>query len=923
MATKEKGRKGKDSKSAKKTEEINEEKKTETPFSEAQESTSEEQTVVEEPPPKEPTPEPVYDEPVLPELIIELYEGEKARGQYDGDGACYFRGGHVYKGQFAEGFMHGRGKYTWSDGVEYEGEFYKNEVTGKGLYRWTDGSAYEGDVLKGLRHGHGTFRWKDNAMSYTGEWVQGHRTGKGRVDYDSEGKSYYEGDLASNVRHGGGVRQYPSGNLYRGMWFNNVRHGQGTMKWIDRNQIYTGQWENGIQHGMGQHIWLLNRVPGSQYPMRNMYDGEFVNGLRHGLGTFHYANGASYSGYWKNNMKHGKGKFMFKNGRVYEGMFEHDHIVEYPEFNIDGATTPDLEGIRTRTPLPSDNVSVHSNESRNTVSPNFQLEIENLLTELPEADREEEASQVLYVVTRHISGLRKIYNYYSQLGYEESPDNTFTMTRMQLWRFLKDCCFHHHDVMLTHMDRFIGSNFHRANYELHNPYERILQRQFVNYLVILAYQIHGERFEDSTPLLAKCLNALITENILRHACNVKGYFFYETRRAVNALVYMDQTYEIFQNLCRPRKYAPKEPVFKMREFLFLLKDLKLINNDLTPQKDLKLINNDLTPQKVLEVLSVDDPAVADGEGCYNLELEMTFLEFFEALIGCAEIFATDAVVKDPTTPRPSTAMTQDPSVYSMPASPSRMTSQAGGAEEGTDSAIQATPHHPGISPIMASETPRAPSSAAGTVKTTGEGSMKGGEGQMSMGNVLTTWSEHVGTDGTSQQNSAREGVEHLQKSASFVSTHTNATEDHQPLMHSVVSMGGQRYTGEEEEVGEGVHQVRMESGGVGAGEGEEEELDEETRHFNFWTHQVHIFFTRKFFTAAEHLIALKKLLESRRIEADLRRLTLPPSSLSAAPAAGGVETAAGGLAVGAGATTGHNTPKIEGADSVASLRVTA
>ena len=39
------------------------------------------------------------------------------------------------------------------------------------------------------------------------------------------------------------------------------------------------------------------------------------------------------------------------------------------------------------------------------------------------------------------------------------------------------------------------ADFHRANYELHNPYERILQRQFVNYLVILSYQIHGERFE--------------------------------------------------------------------------------------------------------------------------------------------------------------------------------------------------------------------------------------------------------------------------------------------------------------------------------------------------------------------------------------------------------------------------------------------
>ena len=65
-------------------------------------------------------------------------------------------------------------------------------------------------------------------------------------------------------------------------------------------------------------------------------------------------------------------------------------------------------------------------------------------------------SQVMYVITRHITSLRKVYNYYSQLGYEESPDNTFTMTRMQFWRFVKDCCFHHNEVMLTEMDRFIG-----------------------------------------------------------------------------------------------------------------------------------------------------------------------------------------------------------------------------------------------------------------------------------------------------------------------------------------------------------------------------------------------------------------------------------------------------------------------------------
>lgn len=840
-----------------------EEKKIETPLSEAVESASEEQVAeaqIPEEPPKVPTPEPVYDEPVLAQLIVERFEGELVKGLYEGEAESYFTGGNVYTGQFSEGFMHGKGKYTWEDGVVYEGDFFKNEITGKGVYRWKDGSTYDGDVVKGKRHGQGVFRWQDSIMSYSGDWVQGVRTGKGRLDYDAEGRSFYDGDWVKNIRHGFGARQYPSGNVYKGMWFSNARHGQGTMKWIDRDQIYTGQWENGIQHGMGQHIWLLHRVPGSQYPMRNMYDGEFVNGLRHGFGSFHYANGASYAGYWKNNMKHGKGKFMFKNGRIYEGMFEQDHIVEYPDFSMDGTATPDISGIRTRTPLPSDNVSVHSNESRNTVSPNFQLEIESLLNEFPEADREEEASQVMYVITRHTSSLRKVYNFYSQLGYEESPDNTFTMTRMQFWRFAKDCCFHHEEVTLTDLDRFIGKNYSRANYQLHNPYERILQRQFVNYLVVLAYRIYGENHSEevSSPLLAKCLASLITENILRNACNVKGYFYYETRRAVNALVYMDQTYEIFQALCKARKNEPKEPVFKMREFLFLLKDLKLINND-------------LTPQRILEVLAIDDIVVADGQGCYNLELEMTFLEFFEALIGCAEIFATDAVVKDPTTPRPSTVMTQDPSVYSMPASPARFASQAAG-EEGADSAVQQTPHQVSGSPGF-SEANRAPSSTADTVKTGRDGSVKGAEANPSNTQTATA-SEH---EPTSQQESAREhGGEHAHKSASFVSTRTNATGDeNQPLMQSVVSMG-LRDTGDYEEGmenGPGHHRLIQV-------DGEDEELDENTRRFNFWTHQVHIFFTRKFFDAAEHLISLKKILEGRRLEEGLRRMSMAASLAS-------------------------------------------
>ena len=41
---------------------------------------------------------------------------------------------------------------------------------------------------------------------------------------------------------------------------------------------------------------------------------------------------------------------------------------------------------------------------------------------------------------------------------------------------------------------------------------------------------------------------------------------------------------------------------------------------------------------------------------------------------------------------------------------------------------------------------------------------------------------------------------------------------------------------------------------------EAEELDDATRQFNFWTHQLHIFFVRKFFPIAHKYLFLRQLV---------------------------------------------------------------
>ena len=58
-----------------------------------------------------------------------------------------------------------------------------------------------------------------------------------------------------------------------------------------------------------------------------------------------------------------------------------------------------------------------------------------------------------------------------------------------------------------------------------------------------------------------------------------------------------------------------------------------------------------------------------------------------------------------------------------------------------------------------------------------------------------------------------------------------------------------------------------------AGDEEEEELDEATRQYNFWTHQVHIFFVRKFFPAAQHFAVIKQILHEKYSAVDAAAAT--------------------------------------------------
>ena len=103
-------------------------------------------------------------------------------------------------------------------------------------------------VLVGCgRNGHDTATYADGS-TYSGEWKDGNRHGKGTETYDDDdgdGQGFtYSGEWADDERNGQGTETWFNGSTYRGEWKDGLRHGYGTGRYADIGR-YTGWWEDG------------------------------------------------------------------------------------------------------------------------------------------------------------------------------------------------------------------------------------------------------------------------------------------------------------------------------------------------------------------------------------------------------------------------------------------------------------------------------------------------------------------------------------------------------------------------------------------------------------------------------------------------------------------------------------------------------
>uniref|UniRef100_A0A7S3FUJ5 Uncharacterized protein n=1 Tax=Strombidium rassoulzadegani TaxID=1082188 RepID=A0A7S3FUJ5_9SPIT len=197
----------------------------------------------------------------------------------------------------------GKGRMTHPNGDIYQGQWREGKACGKGIFLDQQGSMYEGEWLNDLYHGKGVENWNYNKIVYTGDFVEGQKTGKGKFEFD--------------------------GNVYEGDFVEGKFSGKGKYIFAKTGQVYVGDFEDNNMHGKGKMIWTNG----------TSYEGDFKQGKMEGVGQRSYENGDKYDGEWLEDMRHGQGVyFNAAEKKELSGKFEYDQFV--PEEPEEPVTSP-------------------------------------------------------------------------------------------------------------------------------------------------------------------------------------------------------------------------------------------------------------------------------------------------------------------------------------------------------------------------------------------------------------------------------------------------------------------------------------------------------------------------------------------------------------------------------------------------------
>merc|ERR1719409_369782 len=127
------------------------------------------------------------------------------------------------------GVRHGRGVFTFKNGDKYDGQYVNGHREGKGTFIWHKGGGdsvarYEGEFKNNEMHGRGTLTYPDGSVHLNAEWANGQRVGS-EGEFRFRAGHTYTGNWAHSTFNDAGCFTYAEGDKYEGQWHNGERSG--------------------------------------------------------------------------------------------------------------------------------------------------------------------------------------------------------------------------------------------------------------------------------------------------------------------------------------------------------------------------------------------------------------------------------------------------------------------------------------------------------------------------------------------------------------------------------------------------------------------------------------------------------------------------------------------------------------------------
>ncbi|XP_063358797.1 radial spoke head 10 homolog B-like [Cydia amplana] len=621
-----------------------------------------------------------------------LYEGNISMKCMHGEGRFQWADGTVYLGQFKNNEMVGKGMIQWKNDTWYEGEFACNLRHGRGLY--VDSRAqgsYVGGWHLGAKHGVGTLHYPGRGTNlYDGQWDHNIRHGVGSREYCHN--SGYKGDWDAYMREGKGLMLWPNHDFYSGDWRNNVMSGFGIYIWdmycnnsmaTPSINIYRGEWHKGKRHGYG----VLN----FGYGLGSHYKGEFKDNLKHGSGQLVTNDGQI--------IRH-KALFLDDNLGPHESDNECEkyYCAQTPrsttrpklpqvqktiEFNISDSSSVSLiyhvhQALKNIDREAEIRAAIVTNFIENN---KYYLELNGNTTVKRKDETPEEANlniedlitfeetSLRKALRCYETELRKIYFQYAKICNTEEISFTPNLIRLYLWQLYFDCRIHEKGLTLVQIDNIFFNNPKWMARFPHNPFEKIQFWQFQHSLITVASKLYAKTtFPGPKPdtILASAFRTFMDKDVLPgSACHkghlVNGSGVYVPLKALYALYRsLGEPHTVRTFLCavlRPHHDLehPQPPIVEAPDeclpigrngYVFeddMIFSLEGDNIKKCPDEDsygetqLKLFNfGNLSCKMIIKIFGTIFPNVFGNNRVLNLDVQITFYEFFEAFICCAK-----------------------------------------------------------------------------------------------------------------------------------------------------------------------------------------------------------------------------------------------------------------------------------------------